>query len=65
MTMNPVSQSEKWGFFGFKNFQSHGRAKLMRIFIRSKIDAKDMEYENIMNELWKIIRETHVMRGMK
>lgn len=39
--------------------------QLMKIFIRSKIDAEDMEYENIMNEFWKIIKETQVMRGMK
>ena len=26
-------------------------------YIRSKMDAEDMEYENIMTELWKIIRK--------
>ncbi len=65
MTINPVSQSERWGFFWFKNFQSNGKAKLIGFFIRSKIDAEDMKYENIMNELWKIIQETQVMKGMK
>lgn len=35
------------------------------LYIRSKIDAEDMEYENIMNELWKRIRETHLMRVVK
>lgn len=33
---------------------------LQRVFnlsIRSRMNAEDMEYENIMNELWKIIRE--------
>ena len=35
------------------------------LYIRRKIDAEDMEHENIMNELWKIIRETHVMRVVK
>ena len=35
------------------------------LYTRSKIDAEDMEYENIMNELWKRIRETHLMRAVK
>jgi hypothetical protein len=35
------------------------------LYVRSKIDAEDMEYENIMNELWKRIRETHLMRVVK
>ena len=35
------------------------------LYIRSKIDAEDMEYENIMNELWKRIRETHLIKVVK
>ena len=39
--------------------------RVFDLYIRSKIDAEDMEYENIMNELWKRIRETHLMRVVK
>ena len=35
------------------------------LYVRSKIDAEDMEYENIMNELWKRIRETHLIKVVK
>jgi hypothetical protein len=34
------------------------------LYIRSKIDAED-EYEDIMHELWKRIRETHRLRVVK
>ena len=35
------------------------------LYIRSKGDPEDEEYENIMNELWKRIRETHRLRLVK
>ncbi|MBW2055431.1 MAG: hypothetical protein JRF62_13370 [Deltaproteobacteria bacterium] len=41
---------------------------LQRVFdlsIRSRMNAEDMEHENIMNKLWKIIGEIHVMGGVK
>jgi len=41
---------------------------LQRVFnlsIRSRMNAEDMEYENIMNELWKIIREDSCDGGVK
>ena len=38
---------------------------VFNLYIRSKIDAEDMEYENIMNELWKRIQESHRIRIVK
>jgi len=35
------------------------------LYIRNKIDPEDEEYENIMHELWKRVRETHRLRGVK
>jgi hypothetical protein len=35
------------------------------LYIRSRIDPEDMEYEDIMNELWKRVRETHRLRVVK
>ena len=35
------------------------------LFIRSKVDPEDEEYTEIMNELWKRVRETHLLRVVK
>jgi len=35
------------------------------LYIRSKIDPDDEEYENIMDELWKRLRETYRLRVVK
>ena len=35
------------------------------LYIRSKVDPDDEEYENIMQELWKRVRETHRLRVVK
>ena len=35
------------------------------LYIRSKVDPEDEEYENIMHELWKRVRETHLLRIVK
>jgi hypothetical protein len=35
------------------------------LYIRNKIDPDDEEYENIMHELWKRVRETHLLRVVK
>jgi len=35
------------------------------LYIRSKVDPDDEDYENIMNELWKRVRETHRLRVVK
>ena len=35
------------------------------LYIRRKIDPEDEEYENIMHELWKRVRETHRLRVVK
>ena len=35
------------------------------LYIRSKVDPEDEEYENIMHELWKRVRETHLLRVVK
>jgi len=35
------------------------------LYIRSKFDPEDEEYENIMHELWKRVRETHRLRVVK
>jgi hypothetical protein len=35
------------------------------LYIQNKIDPDDEEYENIMNELWKRVRETHLLRVVK
>ena len=35
------------------------------LYIRSKIDPDDEECENIMHELWKRVRETHLLRVVK
>ena len=35
------------------------------LYIRSKCDFEDEEYENIMNELWKKVKETHRLRVVK
>ena len=35
------------------------------LYIRSKVDPEDEDYEDIMNELWKRVRETHLLRVVK
>lgn len=35
------------------------------LFIRSKVDADDEDYEHIMHELWNRVRETHRLRVVK
>ena len=35
------------------------------LYIRSKVDPEDEEYENIIHELWKRVRETHRLRVVK
>jgi len=35
------------------------------LYIRSKVDSEDEDYENIMHELWKRVRETHLLRIVK
>ena len=35
------------------------------LYIRSKIDADDEDYEHIMHELWKRVRDTHRLRVVK
>ena len=35
------------------------------LYIRSKVDPEDEDYENIMQELWKRVRETHKLRVVK
>jgi predicted solute-binding protein len=35
------------------------------LYIRSKIDPDDEDYEHIMQELWKRARETHLLRVVK
>ena len=35
------------------------------LYIRSKIDPDDEDYEHIMHELWKRVRETHRLRVVK
>ena len=35
------------------------------LYIRDKIESEDMEYEDIMHELWKRVRETHLLRVVK
>ena len=35
------------------------------VYIRNKIDPEDEDYENIMHELWKRVRETHLLRIVK
>jgi len=35
------------------------------LYIRDKIESEDMEYEDIMHELWRRVRETHLIRIVK
>ena len=35
------------------------------LYIRRKVDPDDEEYTEIMNELWKRVRETHRLRVVK
>jgi hypothetical protein len=35
------------------------------LYIRSKVDPEDEDYEHIMHELWKRVRETHLLRVVK
>lgn len=35
------------------------------LYIRNKIDPEDEDYENIMHELWKRVRETYRLRVVK
>ena len=35
------------------------------LYIRSKVDPDDEDYENIMNELWSRVRKTHRLRVVK
>ena len=34
-------------------------------YIRNRFDPDDKDYENIMHELWEIVRETHRLRVVK
>ena len=35
------------------------------LYIRKKVDPDGEDYENIMHELWKRVRETHRLRVVK
>jgi len=35
------------------------------LYIRCKIDLDDEDHEHIMHELWKRVRETHLLRVVK
>ena len=35
------------------------------LYIRSKVDPEDDEYDRIMHELWNRVRETHRLRVVK
>jgi hypothetical protein len=35
------------------------------LYIRCKVDPENEDYENIMHELWKRVRETHLLRLVK
>jgi hypothetical protein len=35
------------------------------LYIRSKVDPEDEDYENIMHELWERLRKTHLLRIVK
>ena len=35
------------------------------LYIRNRFDPEDEDYEDIMNELWKRVRETHRLRVVK
>jgi ATP-dependent exoDNAse (exonuclease V) beta subunit len=35
------------------------------LYIRSKVDPDDEDYENIMHELWKRVQETQLLRVVK
>jgi hypothetical protein len=35
------------------------------LYIRSKVDPEDEDYENIMQKIWKRVRETHRLRVVK
>ena len=35
------------------------------LYIRSKVDPDDDDYEFIMHELWNILKETHRLRVVK
>jgi hypothetical protein len=35
------------------------------LYIRSKVDSEDEDYEHIMHELWKRVHETHRLRVVK
>jgi hypothetical protein len=35
------------------------------LYIRSKVDADDEDYEHIMLELWKRVQETQLLRVVK
>ena len=35
------------------------------LYIRVKIESEDLEYENIMHELWQRVRETYRLRVVK
>jgi len=54
----------------FANLDEDGIAVLQKVFdvhIRHKIDSEpgDREYNEIMNELWKRLKETHKIRVVK
>jgi ATP-dependent exoDNAse (exonuclease V) beta subunit len=38
---------------------------LFDLYIRSKADPDDDEYENIMHELWERLKKTHRLRVVK
>jgi hypothetical protein len=38
---------------------------VFNLYVRSKADSQDEEYENIMKELWEHSQETHRLRIIK
>ena len=35
------------------------------LYLRNNVDSHDEDYENILHELWKRVRETHRLRVVK
>jgi ATP-dependent exoDNAse (exonuclease V) beta subunit len=63
--LSEMPLEEKVSFAHMKQKDVEALQSVFDLYIRSKIDPEDEEHENIMHELWKRVRETHLLRVVK
>jgi hypothetical protein len=56
---------EKMSFANMKKEDVEVLQSIFDLYIREKIGLEDVEYEDLMNELWRKLKKTHRMRIVK